>query len=448
MMTPRGPRKLAEPEEFAVLVKCGQFDVTAYEARPNYVMLRRWKPGKPKGQWQRKAIGELTLRDARGAVLESARAAARDAAMKWYLELTGEIATAPVEKADAPFTIGQTWAAISDKDTGKYPIKTPFRDELQRAIEYAVVVWGEGTTWASVDDDAWTRLIRRRVTELRAGGKTGIRATEITVSRLGTAAKWLHRTRRIPASVQPPVDWHDELIAYWKGLAKQQHDPEPERPRYTLEQARKLLHAAWDVDPRCGLLMAVGAELRLGQVRRAKRSDLDLTAAEFGQLTVRGAGDKKGEVVELTRGQRAAVDRALRGYLRILEARWIESNGKADYCLFPGGKLHGRANGEPVISGRDPDALAPISRSALTRRWEPIEFLAGTGEHIRGRGAYGLRRAAVDAAESENISEAGLQALGGWSTPDVPRRIYRDKANRAGRADAKKLRAHIREEAD
>lgn len=448
-MTPRGPRKLEQPEALKVVVECGRFDITGEErsGRPGYVMLRRWRPktATAKGQWQRRAIGEMVVRDGRGAVLESAKAAIKDAAMKWYLELTGEIATAPVDTAKHAFTIGEAWKAISNEDDGKYPHRSPFRDELQKALAYAGTVWGEDTAWTAIDSGLWTKLIRTRIRGLVADGKQGIRATEITVSRLITVARWLHRERKVEVIVAPSDDWRDGMLAYWKGLTKQEHDPEPHQPRYTLEESRKLILAARDVDPRVGLLVSLGAELRLGQVRRCRRSDLDLSKGEYGQLEVRGSGDKKGETIELTRGQRAAVDRSLRGHLRVFEESFQRDG--TDYPLFPGGLLYGRAAGDPHVSGRDPDSLRPMGRAMVSKYWDGIEYLVGI-THVRGRGPYGIRRAAVDEAEAQHLSEAGLQALGGWTTPDVPRRIYRDKANKAGRSEAKKLRAHIRQEGD
>lgn len=447
-MTPRGVRKLETPEAFALEVECGVFSVFADEKRPNYVVLRRWKPAPrkgEKGQWERRAVGHIELRDARGAVLETARVIVRDAATKWYVELTGEqAAPASVEEAK-PFTIGEAWAAISNPDFGKYPHATPFRDELENALEFASTVWGGTTPWVAIDANFWTKLIRQRVRALVKRNKVGIRATEITISRLITVAHWLRSRGHVAVLIVPPDDWHDALISYWKGLTQTTEEPEPASHRFTLDESRKLLHAAWNVDPRYGLLMWLGAELRLGMVKRCKRSHLKLDEGEFGQLTVPSSSPtKRGEVVVFTRGQRAWVDRCLeRGYLRTLEAEH-RAGRLAEYHLFGGGKLRDKVAGDPILAV---EIGKPLSRAAMWRCWQAVEVLAGI-DHVEGRGAYGVRRAAVDVAEEEHLSEAGLQSLGGWSTPDIPRRIYRDRANKAGRADAKKLRAHIRQEGD
>ena len=84
---------------------------------------------------------------------------------------------------------------------------------------------------------------------------------------------------------------------------------------------RRLLEASYQVDPRLRLLLALGAELRAGQVRRSKRKQLDLEAAD-PVFTVRTKG-KKGAVEYLTEGQVRAVRAALStGYLRDLEAAY------------------------------------------------------------------------------------------------------------------------------
>jgi hypothetical protein len=97
------------------------------------------------------------------------------------------------------------------------------------------------------------------------------------------------------------------------------------------------------VDPRTELAVEVGAELRLGQVLRVMRSELDLTARDlapygtpYGKLKVRGRGKKGGETIVLTLEQRAAIDRSLAGYLSDLEAQYDPENKKTDYCLFVG----------------------------------------------------------------------------------------------------------------
>lgn len=434
-MSPRGKVKLAAPEAFKVESKVGgiRFVVEEMPSRPGYVVMRRWV----NGEWKRKSVGRMELRDERGAVLPSAIEQAEIVAAKWHHELTG----LEPDKAVAPAlgTVGQTWAQISDPATGKYPHQTPFRDELQRALEYAVATWGADRPWVGISADDWTRLMRQRLTEQVARGRTGLRSTEITVARIITAANWLRKKKRIPfdAAIIDPEWRTDELAPFYMGLTKTKSMPEPFRPRHTDEEARKLIAVSWDVDPRFGLMMALGAELRLGQVARSRRSDLDLTANTF---TVKGSGDKKGETIELTPGQSIAVQRALEGYLREFEA------AGGSYHLFPGGRMIGKKGGDPVAR-QTIRGLQHINENTIRDWYWEAETLAGI-LRVKGRGVYGVRRAAVDHALKGKISQQGLKSLGGWSSDEMPRRVYADQENKNGRREAATSRASFRGESD
>lgn len=437
-VSPRGKRKLAAPEAFTMTLELGQFPITVEEkkGRPGYVVMRCFRAGKQ----TLKAIGRMAVRDDRGAVLPEAVSVAKDKATAWYRQLTGAEPTAA--KAPALFTIGDTWAAISDPETGKYPHRSGFRDELQRALEYAGIIWGTATAWTAITSDSWTRLIRRRLTEQVKQNRTGLRSTEITVSRLLTAANWLRKKKRIPLEAAIiDSEWRDEMEAFWMGLTKQKSVPDPHRPRHTDAEVRAILEKSWARDPRFGFMMALGAELRLGQVARAKRSDLDMDANTF---TVRGSGDKKGETIELTDGQQSAAERALDGYLRKAEALY-EGTPETDYYLFPAAYLSGVNTREPFMSVKLARA-SHVAENTIRHWYRDTETMAGV-RHIQGRGAYGVRRRAVDSALEQDISEHGLKSLGGWSSGDMPRKVYADKANKAGRSEAAKVRAAFRGEA-
>ena len=92
--------------------------------------------------------------------------------------------------------------------------------------------------------------------------------------------------------------------------------------------------------------MALGAELRLGQVARARRRDL---SSERRALTVQARGKRRGSVVHLTPGQWAAWEKAVGdgGYLELLEQAHLAGT-LADYPLFPAGQLPGGRSGEGV----------------------------------------------------------------------------------------------------
>jgi hypothetical protein len=464
------PRKPIVNDPFKVTIEGGQFDIIAEELkdRPNYVVLRRWD--RTAGNYKRRKVGTIELRDARGKVLDSAKARVREEAFRWYMEVTGQMPSeSPTPKTDAPFTIGQTWAAISHPESGKYPHKTPFRFELEKALEFASAKWGADNAWSSINDDRWTALVRARLDDLVKRQKQGIRATEITVSRLITAARWLRKTKRIPADAGfPPEDWKKDLVAYWKGLVGSAVDPKPDRPRFTLDETRAILAKSWEIDPRLALALALGAELRLGQVVRARRSHLVIGTrpvpnakagepaepdvmieVEYGEFTVYGSGHKAGEVVYLTAGQIAATKRALGGYLKPLEEKYLVDSTR-DYLLFPGGRLlrhrkHKRAEFCEPRLGKGIDLEVHASEEWIGQAFRRVTDACGI-DYLKGRGAYGLRRALVDASLAENISEHGLKAQGGWRSGEVPRGIYADQQNRIGREEARDVRAKIRGE--
>lgn len=96
-----------------------------------------------------------------------------------------------------------------------------------------------------------------------------------------------------------------------------------------------------EVDPRIALAIELGAEARLGQVTRLMRSDVDLDAAGafgLGRIVVHGAGKKLGVTRDLTPEERAAIDRALVGYLKTLEDAY-QPGLRTDYPIFTSGRL-------------------------------------------------------------------------------------------------------------
>jgi integrase len=157
---------------------------------------------------------------------------------------------------------------------------------------------------------------------------------------------------------------------------------------------------------------------------------------EHKTLTVRSAGKKKGVVSELTAGQWAAWLRAVGpgGYLEALEREM------PDYPLFPQGRLV-RGQAVPAKHGSRP----PLDRTAVRKWFAEAEELAEI-PHVAGRGPYGLRRIAVDAAKDLHISREGLKALGGWSSSEVPDNIYADQEALQARSEAARVRAQMRGE--
>src|SRR5687768_14787188 len=172
-------------------------------------------------------------------------------------------------------TIGQTEALITHPDTGLYPHRTGMRDELSRALKRAADLWGADTPWSSIEESDWNALIRTRLDDLIAKGAKAIRSTEITVSRLITAVRWLRRKKLIaPDAGEYPTDWKRQIVRRWEGVTGKVHDPELSRPpKHTVEEARRIL-AASHFDSRLELLMWLGMGMSLGAVARARRSGL------------------------------------------------------------------------------------------------------------------------------------------------------------------------------
>lgn len=361
-------------------------------------------------------------------------------------------------------TIGATAALITDPATGKYPHKDSFRDELIRALDIACATWGADTPWSTIEESHWTKLYRQRCSDLVERGFLAVRATEITVSRLVTAVRWLRSTKRIPRDAADwPSEYKKEIAKYWKGITGSDRDQVPDRPRYTLDEFQRII-AKSDFDPRLYLLLRLSISLRPGQVARARRSDLELTdiqwdaeverdeagndLTDYGTMMVHGAGKKGGGLVDLTRGQRMVIENALApdGYLGPIEARY-QAEEVGDYKLFPSGYVNGRVG---FLRGKETKrSLAAtinfaknVTSSWLRKGWRRAEELAGI-PHIDGRSTYGQRRLGVDVADGMGVSPSGLEAVGLWADTKMANEIYRARENRVGRREARTVRARL-----
>ncbi|MFL5481108.1 MAG: hypothetical protein ACJ8AK_02875 [Gemmatimonadaceae bacterium] len=447
-------RKSAAPKKWSAEVGVFPNKVVVEENphRQGGIYLRWWRTGVENWGGESLKNNKLgkPLRNADGSVNPDVAQWAVEQAMRKSQQLSG---TLPVSGPQAKrVTIGEVETLITDKETGKYPNKFPFRDELVRSLRFAVSVWGADTPVDSIDDSMWTKLIRARVSDLvRRGHKTS-RSADTTVSRLITAINWLRKKKLIPLhaaqidterTASGTVKWKDDLRAFRRGLTGAKRDPEPYQPRFTLEQMRKIVKAAPFVDPRIAILIYVTAELRLGQTSRAMRSDLKLDKAEFGELHVHGAGHKSGEIVELTKGMRIVVDAYLTGFLGPLEEQYLTA-GK-DYPLFPAGRIFGRKHGVDHRLGKKMRPDEHVSRQWVIKTFHAVRAKAGIA-YVKGMGAYGLRRLPVDLALEEELGEQGLKALGGWSSTTVPKGVYAERENRIGRRAARDFKAKLRGE--
>ncbi len=404
-----------------------QLKVTVFE-RPSKagVLYLRWRVTTAAGRaWKMVSLGAV-LRDAKGNIKRDIALFAKEQARTRYRTL-GQ----PEPEPDTPavLTIGATIAVVIDKDKGLYPRKSNHRSEVIRALKHAATIWGPSTPWSEIKRAEIRQLWRRRLADLQAKGCVGARGVETTVGRVLTVAAWLRDEGMIPDNAcMPPRKWK-------QAVRDEAGNPDTKRPRYTLEEMRKILAVADQVDPRFGLMVAIGAELRLGQVLRVRRHDLDLPART---VKVRGAGKKRGTTVEFTSGQYASVVYALeKGYLRALEQQAI------DYPLFPARKLRKAKDG--VLEARLDRDHQPIGRRAVGDWWNEAERLAGI-PHVPGRAAYGVRRVAVDGFIDLGISEEGLQNAGGWDNSQMPKEVYAERGRVKHRKEATAKRALLRGE--
>lgn len=432
-MTPRAKGTEVWEESVGFL----PWKVTVYEetARKGVLYLR-WRQD---GNWKRRSL-QRPLRGARGAIDQEAKRWALAQAAEQYARLVAGVPA--TERAPiAPLTIAEGLALAIDASTGRYPSNTVHRREVVRELQRAMAVLGAAKPWEEIRRAELRKLWRHRIRQLREDGATGLRGAEITVQRVLAVATWLRDEEKIPVGAcVASRKWKEELKSDWQEITGQSALPDPVRPRHTLDEMRRILAVADRVDPRFALAMALGAELRLGQVLRCRRADVSL---EHASLTVRGKGHKQGTIVHLTDGQLRVVRTALAtGYLRALEQHC------PDYPLFPAGQMPGgRKMEDPVATVARHANARPVDRSVLDGWFHAAERLAEVPV-VKGRGAYGLRRAAVDAVKAAGISREGLQAHGGWADTQMPDRIYADQQADYARDEAKAVRARIRGETE
>lgn len=411
-----------------------------------FVLVLKWRERDKRGRtnWRYKSLKPLRRRTPEGKLLsrterEMAEQKGRAEAIAHHARLIlglGGDGAAP----DRPLTIGEAWDRITDPSTGKWPHESPYRDEVKRALAFAGKVLGATTPWNAIHRAELRKLGRARIDALAGGASSGYRGAEVTVQRVLTVAQWLRDEEMIDEGACVAAStWKDELRTYWREKHNALHDPTPNRPRHTIEEMRKILAAAESIDPRLHLLLALGAELRLGQVVRCRRSDLDLAHAT---LTVRGRGKKRGTVVELTPGQMRVVQQHLAGYLIALEA------SLPDYPLFPEGQLPGGRSGTPVANPARHGTAQPLGRRWILELFHEAERLAEVTV-VKGRAAYGLKRVAVDVAKDLGISREGLMEHGGWADTQIPDMVYAEQERAQARKEARDVRAKIRgEESD
>jgi hypothetical protein len=157
-------------------------------------------------------------------------------------------------------TLDETEALVIHPETGRYPHKNQYRDEVVRALRYAVEVWGSDKPWADIEADHFTALGRKRLLCHLSRGENGVRMSEIIIARLLTIASWLREKGKIPPdAARAPERWKKALKQFWREETKSRHEHKPSRPRHTPKQLVEILNHAWHVDPRFGTMMELGS---------------------------------------------------------------------------------------------------------------------------------------------------------------------------------------------
>lgn len=323
------------------------------------------------------------------------------------------------------------------------------RTELQRTGESL-------PTWATFRA-SHARMIWRAIARENKNTGQGRRKAEQVVDIIYAAAFWLRQEELIPPTAcLPPQHWRKQLKDEWEAMTGVVATPQ--RPRHTREEMHQIFTTISDpttkIDPRIRLAIELGAELRVGQVLRTKRSQLKVTAIEpndyisayqkdltsrepqgiLGRVEIHGRGKKNGEVVVLTPEQRHAVDAALAGYLCEYEYRYQQD--EKDYYLFPSHK---------PIRGVSPfrEDARPADKDAALKWFKRLEEVAEV-KPVRGRGWYGLRRTATDVAPEYSSDARELNSLGGWSDSETREGVYQDRAQVQVKARASAVRRAAR----
>jgi hypothetical protein len=204
--------------------------------------------------------------------------------------------------------------------------------------------------------------------------------------------------------------------------------------------------AVADIDPGIALAVLLGAELRLGQVGRCRRTDFFPERDELaphGVLHVRSAGKKQGAKMVLSEEQRGALDEAMtRGYLREYETLF-EKTGLTDYYLFPAGRLHRVVGMQRVARPVGRHDQKPLRREALLDLFHKLEAKVGVISE-KGRGWYGLRRLASDLAADIEHDPRVLAVLQGWKDPTTRVLIYQRRDDKKIALKAQVVREAMR----
>lgn len=350
------------------------------------------------------------------------------------IERQKAIATGIDMEQDGPLTLAVGFRKMLDKKEGKFAAESDWKKAVKRYPPIIVEALGDDLLWRDVKHLHYRKLWRWIADEFNASKRFGPREAEKIVGFLRSAARWLQLEGLIePGEALPAPGWQQTLKTEWTEKTGNPVLP-PNKPRYSEDENRRLWAALPKADPRLRIAVEIGAELRLGQVPRSRRTDvLPHGEHEVGKVRVHGRGKKLGETPVLDPSARIALERALTdGYLKDLESAY-RAGTIADYFLIPGGKLL-KGFAQLKHAGRMWD-----KDGGLRKAWKKLETAAKI-DHVSGRDWYGLRRLSADLAEDVTSDARELNVLGGWSSTKT-RENYQQK----GRADIAERARDVRE---
>jgi integrase len=423
----------------------------------------RWWVGHLK-RFQRRSLG-FSIRDDRGVIVQELEQEAVRLTQSMYDALmAGRTPQLDTDDDRGPLTLEAGFDLATNVPKGMFVVETEHVREVRRAARD--VVWAIGATsgeqpraWDALSystvRDVWLRLAKRYVEEQRGGPAW----TERCVVILLQVAQWLAVEEKIDRAVPVRRTWREQMRREWEQITSNRIASRT--PRHSEDEIQRIFASLEhpDVDPRIALAVELGAEARLGQVARLMRSQIDLSpigAFGLGRAAVRGAGKKLGVTRDLTPEERAAIDRALSGYLKHLEDAY-QQGLREDYPIFPSGRLkydvppsrvpgrngRNRQQAHPIRRAKPSVSNKPIGKRGLLDQFHDLERIANVTP-MPGRGWYGIRRKATDVYEDYETDERVLNDQTGHQSSDTRRAVYQEKERDEIRARSARTRRRVR----
>lgn len=310
-------------------------------------------------------------------------------------------------------TLREAIELVLNSEEGKYIGESDWRKNVEHHLGQALRIIGDLEDVTELRNlhyrKLWCHLAAAHVAD---PSKSGPRAAEMIVGSLRGAMIWLAQWEHIPPNTGLPVPgWKRVMQEEWVRITGKPIPP-ARKPRYTVAETARLWAALPKADPRLAVAVTIGAERRLGQVIRCRRSDIfEYDGHVLGGIRIHGRGKKRGGTNIFTTSEREVMSAAMStGVLSDLECAY-QLKEIPDYILTSGGYL---AKGKAQIK----NALRPMGKSALRTYWRELETIADV-EHIEGRGWYGLRRISADLAEDVEGDARVLCDIGGWDNNDT-----------------------------